>query len=50
MQEQNENTKEELKNKRKNLIETCKIHRFLKDIPNTQIILDVINIFFCLKN
>jgi len=41
MRAQNDTVIEELKNKRKNLIETCKIHRFLKEIPNIAIILEV---------
>lgn len=39
--EKAENSNEELKNRRRNLVETCKIHRFLKEVTNMAIILDV---------
>lgn len=40
--EQSESAREEQKNRRRNLIETCKIHRFLKEIPNTTMLLEVL--------
>jgi len=51
LREKSVDTKEEIKNKRKNLVETCKVHRFLKELPNVTMLIEVINqLFFLQKN
>ena len=49
LREKSVDTKEEIKNRRKNLVETCKVHRFLKELPNVIMLIEVKNQLFFFK-